>query len=40
MTDDRYVFTVEWFDNAASLIRTYNLTYFGLDGTIEMVQPC
>lgn len=38
MTDDRYVFAVEWFDTAASLIRTYNLTFFAIDGTIEMVQ--
>ena len=34
--DDRYVFTVEWYDSAASLVRTYNLTYYIKDKTIEM----
>ncbi len=38
MAEDRYVFIVEWFDSAASLVRTYNLTYFIKDKTIEMVQ--
>jgi nucleoside-diphosphate kinase len=37
VNDERYVFVVEWFDTSASLIRTYNLTYFAADGTIEMV---
>jgi len=37
MTDDRYVFLVEWFDTAASLVRSYNLTFFAIDGTIDMV---
>lgn len=37
MTDDRYVFLVEWFDSAASLVRSYNLTYYAIDGTIDMV---
>lgn len=36
MADARYVFLVEWFDTSASLIRTYYLTYFTLDKTIEM----
>ena len=36
-TEDRYVFTVEWYDSAASLTRSYNLTYFIRDKTIEMV---
>ena len=36
-TDERYVFIVEWFDTSASLIRTYNFTYFMSDKTIEMV---
>lgn len=35
-SDDRYVFVVEWYDTAASLVRTYNLTYFAKDKTIEM----
>jgi nucleoside-diphosphate kinase len=37
MAEDRYVFTVEWFDSAASLVRNYNLTYFIKDKSIEMV---
>lgn len=36
VNDERYVFIVEWYDTAASLIRTYNLTYFASDSTIEM----
>ena len=34
--EDRYVFVVEWYDSAASLVRTYNLTYYLKDKTIEM----
>jgi nucleoside-diphosphate kinase len=37
MSDDRYVFIVEWYDSAASIVRTYNLTIFLKDNTIEMV---
>jgi len=37
MSEDRYVFVVEWFDSAASLVRNYHLTYFIKDKTIEMV---
>ena len=37
MGDDRYTFVVEWFDSAASLIRTYNLAFYTADKTIEMV---
>ena len=37
MSEDRYVFIVEWFDSAAALVRTYNLTYFIKDKSIEMV---
>lgn len=33
---DRYVFLVEWYDTAASLIRNYNLIYYKEDNTIEM----
>lgn len=36
MAEDRYVFIVEWFDSAASLVRNYHLTYFIKDKTIEM----
>jgi len=34
--EDRYVFFVEWYDTAASLIRNYNLIYYKEDNTIEM----
>lgn len=34
MSDDRYVFVVEWFDSAASLVRNYNLIYYTKDNTI------
>lgn len=37
-SDTRYIFIVEWLDTAASLVRTYNLTYFTHDKTIEMVK--
>lgn len=37
MAEDRYVFIVEWYDSAASVVRNYNLTYFLKDNTIEMV---
>ena len=36
--EERYVFEAEWFDKAASLIRTYLLTFFPKDNTIEMVS--
>ena len=36
-SEERYVFSVEWYDSAASLIRTYNLIYYLGDNTIEMV---
>ncbi|OMJ91988.1 hypothetical protein SteCoe_5304 [Stentor coeruleus] len=35
-SEERYVFVIEWFDQAASLIRKYNLTYFTVDNTIDM----
>ncbi len=35
--DDRYVFLVEYYDTAASLIRPYNFIYYLADNTIEMV---
>lgn len=37
MNDDKYVFIVEWFDSAAALVRTYNLTFYLQDSTIDMV---
>jgi nucleoside-diphosphate kinase len=36
LNEDRYVFVVEWFDTAASIVRTYNLIYYAKDKTIEM----
>ena len=36
-SDERYVFIVEWYDTAASLVRTYNLTYYAVDKTLDMV---
>jgi nucleoside-diphosphate kinase len=33
---ERYVFIVEWNDAQASIIRTYNLTYYLTDNTIDM----
>ena len=35
--DDRFVFLAEWYDDQASLIRKYNLTYYPSDHTIDMV---
>lgn len=35
-SEDRYVFIVEWYDCAASLIRTYNLTFYPKENAIEM----
>lgn len=37
MAEDRYVFLVEWFDSAASIVRNYHFTYYLKDNTIEMV---
>ena len=37
MSDSRYDFIIEWYDMAASLIRTYNFIYFLSDKTIELV---
>ena len=37
-TDDRFIFLAEWYDDQASLIRKYNLTYYPSDHTIDMVS--
>ena len=37
-TEERFVFVVEWYDQQASLLRNYQLTYFTADNTIEMVR--
>ena len=34
----RYSFNVEWHDTEASLIRTFILFYYKVDGTIELVS--
>ena len=36
MTEERYVFTCEWYDAQAELMRNYQLTYYPKDTTIEM----
>jgi len=38
MFDERYAFVAEWYDVAASLVRTYLITYYPKDKTIEMVK--
>jgi len=37
-TEDRFVFETEWYDQQASLIRKYLLTYYPRDNTIDMVS--
>ena len=34
----KYTFNTEWFDTQASLTRHYQLYYFPVDKTIEMVR--
>jgi len=36
VAEDRFVFIVEWYDAAASLIRNYNLTFYPKQNAIEM----
>jgi len=33
--EERYVFETEWYDQQASLIRHYRITYYPVDQTIE-----
>lgn len=35
--EGQYAFVVEWFDTQAEMMRQYQLIYFQLDETIEMV---
>ena len=35
--EERYVFETEWFDQSASLVRKYLLTFYPSDKTLEMV---
>ena len=37
MSDLRYSFMVEWFDQASSLIKTYILSFYPKDNSIDMV---
>jgi len=36
MVDNRFAFTVDWYDAQASLIRKYQLLYYPIDGTLEL----
>lgn len=36
--EERYVFETEWYDQQASLIRSYRVTYYPGDQTVEMVR--
>jgi hypothetical protein len=35
--DNRYAFTVDWYDAQASLVRKYQLLFYPIDGSIELV---
>lgn len=35
--EERYVFETEWYDQIASIVRHYRITYYPTDKTIEMV---
>jgi hypothetical protein len=35
--EERYVFETEWYDQQASILRSYRVTYYPGDQTIEMV---
>lgn len=37
MSEVRYAFLVEWFDQASSLIKTYILSFYPKDNSIDMV---
>ncbi len=38
VSEERFVFEAEWFDQQADLIRKYLLTFYPKDCTIEMVS--
>jgi hypothetical protein len=38
VSEERYVFETEWFDQQADLIRKYLFTFYPKDGTIDMVS--
>ena len=36
--EERYVFETEWYDQQASILRAYRITYYPGDQTLEMVS--
>lgn len=36
--EERYVFETEWYDQQASILRSYRVTYYPGDQTVEMVS--
>ena len=38
VAEERYVFEVEWYDQQASLIRKYLLTFYPKNSQIDMVS--
>ena len=38
LNDERWAFVVEWFDSSADLVRQYQLLYYLMDSTLEMVS--
>ena len=38
LQDERWAFVVEWFDASADLVRQYQLLYYLMDSTLEMVR--
>jgi len=36
MSDDKFVFVVEWFNTAASIICSYQLSFYPKDNSIDM----
>ncbi len=36
--EERYVFETDWYDQQASIVRKYRVTYYPTDKTIEMVR--
>ena len=38
MDETRYSFIVDWYDRHAALVRKYQLLYYNVDGTCEMIE--
>ena len=36
MSEDRFVFVTDWYDQAACITRQYHLSYYFSDSTIDM----